>query len=523
MNIYLYGPPASGKSTLGRELAEKTGLAFIDLDNVIEAASAMTIAEIFDTEGEAGFRRREKEALKRVSSSRFQVVSLGGGVLLDDENRQMVENSGQVYCLSVQPETILKRLSTDENQRPLLAEDTATQLQALLAKRESHYRSFENQIAADGRGISEITQEIQLHSGLFRVTGMGEPYQVWVRNQSLVEIGDLLRSYQDTSGRCFLLSDDNVAQYYLFPVYTSLVRAGFSVQTYVLPPGESTKNMNTVQQVWMEMARVGIDRSSILIALGGGVVSDIGGFAAATYMRGIPWMVIPTTLLAMADASLGGKTGVDLPMGKNIVGAFHSPFLVWVDPITLETLAADEFRAGLAEVVKSAVIGDPALYHLCAQGWDTVRASLRECVCRSMGVKIKVIQDDPYEKGRRAVLNLGHTVAHAIELLSQFRIPHGFAVAMGMVAEAKLAERLNLTNADFVRELASTLQYLGMEVQIPKSMQPDSLIEAMRMDKKKRGDEIRFALPISVGQVQEGIRVGDIKLLSSVLSECLEK
>jgi 3-dehydroquinate synthase len=434
-----------------------------------------------------------------------------------------VENSGQVYCLQVQPDTILKRLATDENQRPLLADDAVTRLQALLAERETHYRSFQHQVKADGQSLAETIREIQLQSGLFRVKGMGEPYQVWVRSQSLVEIGDILSDYKGISGRCILISDDNVARYYLFPVYTSLIRAGFTVHTYVLPPGESTKNMNTVQQIWMEMARFEIDRSSFLIALGGGVVSDIGGFVAATYMRGIPWMIIPTSLLAMADASLGGKTGVDLPVGKNLVGAFHSPFLVWVDPVTLETLGNDEFKAGLAEVVKSGIIGDPILYRLCAQGMDTVKESLRECVCRSMGVKIHVIQEDPYEKGRRAVLNLGHTVAHAVELLSHFSVPHGFAVAMGMVAEARLAQKLGITDDDFVAGLEDTLQTLGLPTQLPRSIQPEAILEAMRTDKKKRGDEIRFALPVQVGRVQEGIRIGDKDLILSVLSDCLEK
>lgn len=519
MNVFIYGPPASGKSSVGKALAEHSGLAFVDLDEVIEFHAQQTIADIFRTEGERGFRMREKEALQRVCSSGNQVVALGGGALLDEENRKMVEGVGEIYCLHASMETLMERLSHDHNQRPLLAEEVTQQLAELLHRRADHYQSFRNQVVADSRDVGEVAWEIQLRSGVFRVAGMGRPYIVRVQNHSLGEIGEVLRQ-ENIRGRCFLLSDDNVAQYYLFPVHTSLERAGYKVVPYILPPGENTKNIDTIQQIWVEMTKTEIDRSSFLLALGGGVVSDIGGFAAATYMRGIPWVVVPTTLLSMADASLGGKTGIDLPAGKNLVGAFHPPQLVWADPVTLETLPTEELRSGLAEVVKSGIIGDALLYDLCAKGMENVRGHLRECVCRSMAVKIKIIQADPFERGRRAVLNLGHTVGHAIEVLSNYSILHGFAVSMGMVAEAKLSVMMQLAAPNFPEQIAATLTGLGLPVKIPENISPQDILQAMRADKKKRDEALRFALPIQIGNVEASIAVRDQELILQAIDGC---
>ena len=234
------------------------------------------------------------------------------------------------------------------------------------------------------------------------------------------------------------------------------------------------------------------------------------GFAAATYMRGIQWIGIPTTLLSMVDASLGGKTGIDLPEGKNLIGSFHPPKLVLADPGLLPTLPERELISGMAEVVKHGVISDPELFELCSRGMDWVKANLAEIVKRAMAVKIKVIEDDPYEKGFRAALNLGHTVGHAVELVSQFELRHGEAIAIGTVVEAHYAEQIGIAQPGLADTIAQTLSALGLPTRIPEAMPREEILRAMRVDKKKTAKAIRFALPAEIGRV-ELVEVSDLE------------
>jgi 3-dehydroquinate synthase len=254
-----------------------------------------------------------------------------------------------------------------------------------------------------------------------------------------------------------------------------------------------------------------------VLALGGGVTGDLAGFAAATYLRGVAWVAAPTSLLGMVDASLGGKTGADLPRGKNLVGAFHPPRLVLADPSTLASLPEAEMRSGLAEVVKAGVIGDEALFRQCAEGWEAVMRSLESVVRHSMAVKVRLIQEDPYEKGRRAALNLGHTIGHAIEAGSGYRLRHGEAVSIGMVTAARLSERLGIAQPGLAGEIADTLQGLHLPVEVPPGMEWDTIARGMQVDKKRLGGSLRFALPERIGRVRVGVEVTDIELIRSVL------
>jgi 3-dehydroquinate synthase len=252
------------------------------------------------------------------------------------------------------------------------------------------------------------------------------------------------------------------------------------------------------------------------VALGGGVVGDLAGFAAASYKRGVPWVAAPTTLLAMADSSLGGKTGIDLRQGKNLVGAFHAPRLVLSDPNTLDTLPEEELRAGLAEVVKAGIIGDPALFNKCSEGWAAVQSDWDEVVRRAMAVKIQVIEADPFEHGRRAALNLGHTVGHAVELAANFAMKHGQAVAIGMVVEAHLAERVGLAEKGLAEEIAGVLRGLGLPTEVPAGLDKRAILEGMQVDKKRAGGKVRFALPVRVGEVRVGVEVEHLSELEEV-------
>jgi 3-dehydroquinate synthase len=312
-------------------------------------------------------------------------------------------------------------------------------------------------------------------------------------------------------GPVLVVSDMNVAQLYGERVLTSLRAAGYTASQAVIPAGEAHKNLQTVTSLWRSFLEAGLDRKSTVIALGGGVVGDLAGFAAATFMRGCGWVAAPTTVLAMVDASLGGKTGFDLPEGKNLVGAFYPPRLVLADPNVLSTLPERELRTGLAEAIKHAVIADPELFDLFTHGWERIMACLPDVVRRSMAVKVEIIEADPYEQGIRAALNLGHTIGHAVELVSGFSLLHGEAVAIGMVAEARLAERLSVADRGLSETLADTLLGLGLSVEIPQYMDRGQLIHAMRVDKKKAAGVVRFALPVRIGEVKVGVEVRDLE------------
>ncbi|MEZ4643855.1 MAG: 3-dehydroquinate synthase [Chloroflexota bacterium] len=337
---------------------------------------------------------------------------------------------------------------------------------------------------------------------------MGDGYDVLVQPGGLAQLGQILRARQ-LRGPIALVSDENVAAYYLEKATAALQAADYVVQPVVIPPGETHKTMQTVAALWEAFLQAGLERSSTVVALGGGVVGDLAGFAAATYLRGLPWVGVPTSLLAMVDSSLGGKTGADLPQGKNLVGAFHSPRLVLADPDVLATLPPAELRNGLGEVVKHGIIADPALFALCAEGWTAVSGNWPELVSRAMAVKIAIIQADPYEGGVRASLNLGHTIGHAVELVSGFQLRHGEAVAVGTVAEAQLAEQMGLAEAGVVAKITAVLRGLELPTEIPPALDWDAVIRAVNVDKKRKNGRVKFALPICIGEVRVGIDVPD--------------
>jgi shikimate kinase/3-dehydroquinate synthase len=278
-----------------------------------------------------------------------------------------------------------------------------------------------------------------------------------------------------------------------------------------ISPGEEHKTISTLQLLWEAFLQQGLERSSTIVALGGGVVGDLAGFAAATYLRGVRWVAVPTSLLAMVDASLGGKTGADLPQGKNLVGAFNPPALVLADTAVLATLPEVELRNGLAEVVKHGIIADERLYQLCCQGWPALQGQWNEIVRRAMAVKIRVIEADPYEQGLRASLNLGHTLGHALERVSDFRLRHGEAVAIGMVFAAWLAEQQGLTAAGLAHDLAMVLRNLGLPTGFPAGLDRQSVLQALRLDKKKADGKVRFVLPLRIGEVRWGVDVREVE------------
>lgn len=503
-HIFLYGPSGTGKSTIGRALAEKLRLPFIDLDPVIETNAGMSIPQIMETQGEPAFRDMETSALKEIvghassmTNLQASVIALGGGALLRDENRQLAETSGKVILLTAELDTLIARLDSDANKRPLLAGDLRERLSSLLAKRGEHYASFPQRFAVDGKSIEQVLRQLQIELGRHHLSSMGE-YDVFVGRIS--DVTDFPMQNP------IIVTDENVAKFHLDKIKQVVPDA----KHIVIPAGEEHKNLETVSHLWKSFLENGLDRKSTVIAVGGGVVSDMAGFAASAYMRGIQWIAVPTTLLSMVDAALGGKTGIDLPEGKNLVGSFHPPKLVLADPSLLLTLPERELISGMAEVVKHGIISDPALFEICTRGMDWIRQNLERIVKHAMAVKIKVIEEDPYEKGIRAALNLGHTVGHAVELVSRFRLRHGEAIAIGMVVEAKYAERTGIANKGLTATIGKALSELGLPIEIPADMPRGEIVHAMRVDKKKNAKAIRFALPVEIGKV-ELVEVSDLE------------
>ena len=515
-NLYLYGPPGSGKTTLGKLLSERLGLAFLDLDRFIQNDAGMSVKAIFAAEGEEGFRAREKRALREASSCDRSVVALGGGTLLDPENRACAESTGTVVCLDCPVEILRTHINLTPGTRPLVnngLSDSGTALEQLMAARAEHYASFRRRLDVAGRSLDSLVDAAEILFGAYRIVSGDVPSDIVVGENLLGGVGNW-SFVRDMGLRSVVVCDANTRPLYGDRVMDALRAAGIQSQCCVIPAGEATKTIETVQEIWRGFMRAGLGRGDFAVAVGGGVVGDLTGFAAATWMRGIRWVNVPTTLLAMVDASTGGKTGCDLPGAKNLVGAFHSPNLVVADVETLLTLPAREWRCGLAEMMKHALIGDASLVGhfdffdglrtLADEAtWDDFDdlAGLAAFVSRALAVKVHIVREDPREKGVRAKLNLGHTVGHAVETLTNYRVRHGEAVAIGTVEEARLATRLGYAAADWPEKVAALFAGVGLPTALPDGLTFDSLREVMLHDKKKCGHSVRFALPCAPGDV----------------------
>jgi 3-dehydroquinate synthase len=506
--LFLYGPPGVGKSSTGRALADRLDLPFTDLEHVVAGQAEMTSAEIYQAEGQDGYRARERQALETVLRSGTGVVALSAGVLLDPTVRNLAESLGLVLSMTANEEELALRIQRGGSLHPDLQGDLAQGLKVLLAERSSHYAGFDHVFDSSELGPDEMAQEIQIRLGRFWLRGQDRGYDVHVGAGALGYLGGALRRL-DLQAPLMLVTDEAIAPLHGQRVLDSLRQEGLTAEVVVVPSGESAKTLSTVQSIWDAFLSAGLERKSLVLALGGGVIGDLAGFAAATYLRGINWIALPTTLLAMVDASLGGKTGFDLPQGKNLIGAFHSPQMVIADPDVLLTLPEAELRSGMAEVVKHGVIHDAELFEQCqALHGDLSKAA--GLIARAMAVKIRVVQIDPLESGLRASLNLGHTVGHGVELASDFEIRHGEAVAIGMVAEARLSETLNIADQGLADQIAACLKSIGLPTEIPSDLDRGRILQAMQHDKKKRAGRVKFALPVRIGQVLTDVEVEDL-------------
>ncbi len=516
MKIFLYGPPGSGKTTTGRCLAEQLDLPFYDLDREVESQAQKTVPEIFSQFGEPGFRRMETTALQGLLAQDAFVLALGGGSLLAEVNRQAALRAGMVFCLTADLDTLRQRLSPQAGSRPLLKDHLPLQLEALLQARADHYAAFPLPVDTSCGTPEDAAWEIMRRMGRFRLNAMGGSTDVIAQPGVLSSCADLL-AQAGLHEPVLVVSDDHVAPLYVDPIIRSLQEAGIEASAYILPSGEANKNLESLTQLWGAMLHARLDRKSTLLALGGGVITDLAGFAAATFLRGIPWVAAPTSLLGMVDAGLGGKTGIDLPQGKNLAGAFYPPHLVLADPQVLRTLPQEEWRNGLGETLKAAVIASPDLFELLsttpfsAMDWVTV---IRE----AMAIKLRVVEEDPREAGKRAVLNLGHTIGHAIESASHYRLRHGEAVAIGLVVEARIGEALGVTWAGTADKIEWALRKLGLPVEAPPTLNPEEIRRAFGVDKKRRSKKVLLPLPETIGRVRYDIEIEEERLWTLFLS-----
>ncbi len=524
-NILITGFMGTGKTTVGRSLADRLGREFVDTDEIIAHRAGRSIADIFAEEGEARFRAWEATVARELAGRRGLVIATGGGLMLDPANAATLGATGPVFCLTASPAHILERIGAEAGRRPLLSDDPAGRIRALLAQREAAYARF-REIPTGDRSPDEVAGAIAalLAGGLreaIPVRYPGGQYEVIVGEGLLPDA----LAMAGIAGQAMIVTDSHVG-----PLHAASLSSTLPVA--MMPAGEPHKRLDTVRAIYDALLAQGVGRDDAIIALGGGVVGDVAGFAAATYLRGIDVVFCPTTLLAMVDASIGGKTGVDLPQGKNLVGAFKQPRRVLADIATLATLPAAEFTAGLAEVAKHGLIADPLLWRrLEVEPWRIepgrlaadrlLREGLHTLVARAIRVKRDVVEADPYETGRRAVLNLGHTFGHAIEQQSGYAVPHGFAVAMGLVAAGRLSAALGECDPDLPGAIEAALSRLGLPVRIPPSLTPAALYAAMGSDKKKQAGRLRFVLIRDIGDVFVRGDVPEAAVLS-VLAELSE-
>jgi 3-dehydroquinate synthase len=516
----LVGPTGAGKSTVGRARAARWQRAFVDLDALVEARAGRPVATIFEEDGEAAFRALEATLLGEALAQTDVVIATGGGAVLDDDSRRRLRDQTVVVHLHADVPDQLSRLASATD-RPLLAgADRRAVLQAMAAARAPLYAEVADvYVDTSLQKADAVVDAIDAARTLAVVPGAGSQrldvdsprgaYPIHV-GSGLVADGRALADA--VRGRHVLVvTDANVARLHLPVLQASLKRQrpDLRLAVHVMPPGESEKTLDEWRRVVDALAALGATRDATVIAFGGGVVGDLAGFAAACWMRGIDVVQVPTTLLAMVDSSVGGKTAIDLPAGKNLVGAFHPPCAVIADTAALATLPDRELRAGLAEVVKYGAVFDAKFLDRLDARADALLAreptALAEAVLRSCRYKAAVVARDPFERGERALLNFGHTFGHAIETEQGYAgatggLVHGEAVAVGMVLAARLSTALGRAPEADATALAALLRRFGLPTSLPAGLDPDALLARMRLDKKADATGLRFVLWDGVGR-----------------------
>jgi shikimate kinase/3-dehydroquinate synthase len=524
-NISIIGFSATGKTVVARKAAERLNWMFIDTDDEIIKLSGKPIPEIFQEDGEKQFRRLERRVLQRACQKEHAVIATGGGAITDPKNQDLLRETSLVVCLEARPETVYQRLHQDNLYsaspviRPLLAGGNPLQrIRELKARRQAYYAIADWTVHTDNLTIDEVSSEVikgweyaVKHTAerfpepdlACRVHTSSSDYPVFIGWGIVDQLGEKMIQ-AGLSGTANIISDETVFSIYGDIVKKSLQKVGFAVNSFVAPPGEASKNISQAVKIFDYLIEQRVERNDVIVALGGGMVGDLAGFVAATFLRGLPWLQVPTSLVAMTDASIGGKVAVDHPRAKNLIGAFYQPRLVLADVKTLTTLPQRELTSGWAEVIKHGLILDAEFLKLLENNARDLLKLKRDisakAIARSAAIKCRVVSEDEKEMGLRTILNYGHTVAHGLEAATNYgHFLHGEAVAIGMMAAAKLSHRLNLLFADGVAYHKSILSKFGLPLEC-RGVALQDVLAAMELDKKVRGRAIRWVLLKDIGQ-----------------------
>ncbi len=565
--IYLIGFSGTGKSTVAKLIGAKLNWPSYDLDDVIVEQSGMTIPLIFEREGEPGFRSREAEALRLVSSSGHFVVATGGGTPVRAENRQYMASKGWIICLEGRPEIILARIQRQLKEsdptaiRPMLdAVYPLDQVRALKNARQSLYalsdwtvhtdRMTSEQVADEVIRAAEVlakapditsmldAQALQMRHSLtpdlpppIAVTGGPWPYQAIVGWNHLHSLGDQLRRILPQARTIAVLTETNAWDRLGAMVQDSLQGAGFKLHIRKMRQDERQKSTDEASAIYDWLLEVRLRRNDVIVVVGGGAIDDLGGFVASTYMRGVPLVKVPTTLESMVDTSIGGKTALNHPGARNLIGTFFHPRLAYADASLLLDEEPRQLRSAWAEVVKYGMLestllrdqprGDTLFGELEKRVDELIaleRPVLLKVITRCLALKAQVVSGDERDSGQhRIFLNYGHTVAHALETATNYELPHGEAVSIGMAVEARLAVRLGMADASVETRQNELLSRFGLPTRIPPVSHP-YLLELIHRDKKVFGDSPRWILPVAIGRAVVSGNVSEADLIS-VLKE----
>ncbi|HEU5376846.1 MAG TPA: 3-dehydroquinate synthase [Ktedonobacteraceae bacterium] len=523
--LFLTGLAGSGKSTVGRLVAALLGWDFIDTDEIIATRTGLPTGQVLTDYGEERFREMESEALRGTAGRERFVVSTGGGCVTAEANRVFLREQGLNIYLQTSVETAWQRIQGQlhtkgrQVERPLVTGvDGLQRLRDLLAARQAWYEQATVHICADAPMPIDIAHEIivsALAHGLVRTSAsacFSSNLQVaGTLSQAVIEWGSLPllpKALQGSGmrGRVFVVTDSTVGSLYADAVQTLLTRAGLDPHIFTVPAGESSKSFACFQQILDWLVQQHAERSEGLVALGGGVVGDLVGFVASCYRRGIPLVQIPTTLLAQVDSAIGGKTGINHVLGKNLIGAFYQPGLIFVDPAMLLTLPDRVYREGWAEIVKYGVILDEELFTMLERHLPDLEKRdadlLTSVVARCVHLKMDVVQGDERDSGVRNILNYGHTFGHALETVTEYGAwLHGEAVSIGMEVAGRIAAARGLLPPEGLARQRTLLQAIGLPTACPGG-DSEALLAAMRHDKKVQDGRTGWILPTRIGHAQ---------------------
>lgn len=515
-SIVLIGLMGAGKTSIGRRLSARLGLPFKDADSEIELAAGCTVPELFERFGEPAFRDGERRVIRRLLEGEPIVLATGGGSFMDAETRAAIRQHGVSVWLRATLPVLVRRVSGRSNRPLLRGVDPAETLDRLMKLRHPYYAEANVTVDCGDENPEATTDTVvrALHAWhpphRVRVNLGARGYDVLVGNGLLERAGSLIAPVLQQK-RAIVVVDAAVAPLHLGRLMAGLAETAIEAKEIVVPSGETSKSGEQYLSLASSILDAGVERRTAIIALGGGVIGDLAGFAAATVMRGLPFVQIPTTLLSQVDSSVGGKTGINMLQGKNLLGAFHQPRIVLSDTATLATLPPRELRAGYAEIAKAGLVGDAAFFDWCEQhGKDVCTGDVdaqAQAVVSACEFKARVVGDDEREEAPsdgRALLNLGHTFGHAIEAECGYgNILHGEAVAIGLVMAFRLSAKMGLVSSAAADRVASHLASVGLPIDLRetnRSMPADRLIQHMKRDKKNRDGRLTFVLVRDIGE-----------------------